>query len=515
MSVHAFCRPLGIDVRERRGTRWEVVCPIDRRHVAHIEERSGTFACSRCDVDLSAAEIFRLLLPPEDMEVSKALGLAESFADTHFPHRSQKRGRKSTNEDEQDDGESRLGPVPTYPAGALPFEFEDSTLPNALLGGAALAAAACAVGGKARIVVGPKWSERAILWVPLVSPRGAGKSPAQDLAFGPLRRFDEGDVIPLRASDLTLEALARMLGEQQPAVALDVDELAQLLRGIGEYKRGGGDRGRLLALWSGAPWRYTRVAGAKQGNAVDLRISAPTVVICGGLQPALHPLLGSEEDGLRPRWLPHVAALPDNADLPEDEDPRVSTWDLTIGKLIEKRERERVWRLSSGARETFAARRHAWKVRARSTEETASTAAALIKADVHLARVALILAELRDPGAGGEVSQATLEDAAEILDFTLNCWRALPEQGALTLSFRDGKLDEGVGRMAAWIEEHGGKANRRDLLRCSVAGVRTAKDLDAVLERYEETYPGSVESDVPSGGGRPATIVAAPRRRSP
>ena len=41
-----------------------------------------------------------------------------------------------------------------------------------------------------------------------------------------------------------------------------------------------------------------------------LRIPRPTLVICGGLQPALHELLGGDDDGLRPRWLPHLAPLP-------------------------------------------------------------------------------------------------------------------------------------------------------------------------------------------------------------
>ena len=85
----------------------------------------------------------------------------------------------------------RLGKVPAYPADAFPFSFEYAKLPAALVYGAALAAAACAVGGRAQLRVIPTWMARAILWVPLLAARGAGKSPAQDLTFAPLRDFDQ------------------------------------------------------------------------------------------------------------------------------------------------------------------------------------------------------------------------------------------------------------------------------------------------------------------------------------
>ena len=101
--------------------------------------------------------------------------------------------------------------------------------------------------------------------MPLLAPRGAGKSPAQELALASLRDHDaqlDDDHLHEEVSfgDLTLEALGRSLHGAQGAGLLDLDESSQLLRGLGEYKRGGGgDRGRILALWSGAPWKLFRV----------------------------------------------------------------------------------------------------------------------------------------------------------------------------------------------------------------------------------------------------------------
>jgi hypothetical protein len=125
----------------------------------------------------------------------------------------------------------------------------DSGLPAALVGGAALASLATAIGPHAQIEITPSWRERAILWTALVAPRGAGKSPSQDLAFRPLRDHDaqltdDDDGGELLLGDCTLEALARSLKASGGAGALDLDELHVLLKGLGEYKRGGGgDRG--------------------------------------------------------------------------------------------------------------------------------------------------------------------------------------------------------------------------------------------------------------------------------
>ena len=92
---------------------------------------------------------------------------------------------------EQDHG---LGEIPSYPVDCLPSParalVETSTVPDSLVAGAALAALAAAIGVDASLQVRPGWRERAILWVVNLAPRGAGKSPAQDIAFRPLRDRD-------------------------------------------------------------------------------------------------------------------------------------------------------------------------------------------------------------------------------------------------------------------------------------------------------------------------------------
>ena len=159
-----------------------------------------------------------------------------------------------------------------------------------------------------------------------------------------------------------MESLARSLDEIDGGAALDIDELAVLLRGLGEYKgRASGDYGRFLQLWTGAPWSFTRVgAGGKPKNAINLHIPQPTLTIVGGLQPQLHELLGGEEDGMRPRWLPFLATMPD-AKRGRARDRMPTGWRHLIDELLSARMRERASLLSDAAIDAFWSHRERWK----------------------------------------------------------------------------------------------------------------------------------------------------------
>lgn len=433
-------------------------------------------------------------------------------------------------------------PVPVYPIAAwdhlapLLEAGQAAGLPSALLGGGMLAAAATAVGPLASIA-GLSWDERAILWVPLLGPRGTGKSPAQDVALAPLREHDNRVfpgyrqareawlATPVRdrsprpprdptvlVGDLTLESLARLL-QDRPGLGADVDELQSFIRGLGQYKHeGGADRGLTLALWSGAPWRFTRVGSGGSGlPAVDIHVPQPQLVIVGGLQPALHGLLGGDEDGLRPRWLPHLVPATPTAQAGELDPGLLRFWEaLLVDDLLACREESRRWQLTPAAQERFAEHQQRWKLAARDPDSSASLSAALLKGDRHLLRVALVLAETGAPGRGGSVEAEVVDRAAALVDFSLECWRALPENDTLSLSAKTARLDRAVDRLRAWLEEHGGQATRRELLRGHVAGVRTVDDLAALLRRYEAVYPGTVRQEPTPGRGPGAEVVHAP-----
>jgi hypothetical protein len=125
-----------------------------------------------------------------------------------------------------------------------------------------------------------------------------------------------------------------------------------------------------------------------------------------------------------------------------------------------------------------------------------------------------VLAEAEAPGRGGAVEAEIVERAAALVDFSMDCFRALPEQGALALSRRDAVLDQGIDRLIDYLEGHGGVATRRDLQQAHVAGCRTSRDLDALLDRYSDSFPGCVVETTPERGGLPTIVVKAPIRRA-
>jgi Protein of unknown function (DUF3987) len=428
-----------------------------------------------------------------------------------------------------------LAAIPDYPLDILPKPLRDVTeaepgLPRALVVGAGLAALAAAIGPNVEVELRPGWRRRAQLWIANIAPRGAGKSPAQEAAFGPLRVHD-AEVRPgyelavrewlqkpakgrgprpqdptILGGDTTLEALARRLDRSSGAATLALDELSQFLRGLGEYKKGGGgDRGRALALWSGDPWRIERVT-----DALDIYIARPTVVICGGLQPALHELLGGEADGMRPRWLPHLAGMPTAQFQGAGSGPSTS-WGTLLLELIRLRDRGRLRSMTTAGMARFGEHQRRWKERAKDLQgETLS--AALQKADQQALAVLLILAEADEPGSDDLVGPELVDRAARAVEFSLDSWRALPEHGGLALSRKDEILDAGVERLRDFLEQHGGQANRRELLRHGVAGARTSADLTELLRRYEAHYPGTVAEEVTGQPGPRPLVIRAPTR---
>lgn len=442
----------------------------------------------------------------------------------------------SRQRDEQTAPAVHLAAIPDYPAATIPGPLgelvaagRDSGLQPAFIGGAGLAALAT-VAGLANLRITASWTERPALWIPLIGPRGSGKTPAQTFSYRLLRELDAerqalyGDEMCIwqetprrergerpkdesrRIDDVTLEMVARWLSRGDGTGGVDVDELSGWLRGMGRYRSSGdgGDRARWLSLWSAQPWRYQRVTGD-----IDIPISRPVLAVCGGLQPPLHHLLGGEEDGLRPRWLPHLAMIGRPRPLGEDRETRA--WDNTIRALYEAR-KPRTWTLEGAGRSAWELARARWGRDSSDGAESASVSAALAKADTQAARIALVLAESMNPAQAGAVPAEAVTAAIAITDYVLDCWRALPDREALTTSRRDETLHRGVEQLAEWLEQHGGRATSRDLQRAHVAGVRTAADLTALLSRYEAEFPGSVRTERTEGRGRPPQVAYAPRR---
>lgn len=314
-------------------------------------------------------------------------------------------------------------------------------LPPALVGGAALGTLA-AVCGPATLKITETWTVVPCLWIPLIGPTGAAKTPSITVARRKLRELDAGAYRryagemevwlgkpsagrgaapsdPTRlVNDITIEMVARWLGAGAGHGAVDADELTDWLRGLTRYRKDGAtDAARWLSMWSGQPWRYQRVG---QGRHIDILVERPVLTVCGGLQPHLLHLLGPEADGFRPRFLPHVSMT---TDLTPGQGRDAPAWDAAIGKLFDATG-PRTWRLEGPARELWRDVQRRWKT-AQDGPEPPAVAAALAKADEQAARIALVLAESLDPAAGGPIPEQAMHAAVAITDYVMGVWRAM------------------------------------------------------------------------------------------
>jgi hypothetical protein len=213
-------------------------------------------------------------------------------------------------------------------AAAFPCPPDFLAIPTMVLLGAAI--------GRSLVVrIKAGWEETARLWWGYVAEPGEIKSPAlaradywvrhrqardsQDYrqkleeyeeAVARWQRRAKGDDSPkptapqLRhslVSDVTIEALGKILLDTPRGVPLIADELSGFFLGIGQYKKAGGsDRKHYLSIWSGKGLKVDRLTRG------SLYVPAPFLAVTGGIQPGvlkdLDPEAGAR-DGLIHRLL--------------------------------------------------------------------------------------------------------------------------------------------------------------------------------------------------------------------
>jgi hypothetical protein len=187
--------------------------------------------------------------------------------------------------------------------------------------------AAAIVGNSAYLKLKQGWNEHPVLYCCVVAKPGSGKTPAENLARYPLdvlqkqaakrhkdqlahyrhelaawqtgnegARGSEPEQPRLEhyySTDATLEAIASMLDENTPGVAMAFDELALWVKSCDAYRGGrGGDRQKWLALWSSQPLKQDRK------TQDPIYVEEPNVCVVGGIQP---DMLGELNDEARRR----------------------------------------------------------------------------------------------------------------------------------------------------------------------------------------------------------------------
>lgn len=440
-------------------------------------------------------------------------------------------------------GDGGLSVVPDYPTEALRGPLRSlvdcaSNLPAALVAGGGLAALA-ALCAKSELLMPDGTIQPPVLWVPLIAPRDGAKSPA--LLKAAFRRFIElekeshaeyrreiakwsqipkderGDKPRKQTSllgDFTFEKLARMLDAGDGTATVLSDELTGFLSGMGQYKsgaRGGSDSSRLLAMWTPEPWHFSRVT-----DDVEFYIPWPVMTVVGGIQPQLQGRLGDDQSGLRARWLPHYST---QTGIPWSDKPlSPRKWNDVVEFLYERRKEWRQWRLTGAGLARWRSAGARWRQAEGSPDTTATLAGALGKADVQCARVALCLAESLAAAdglvpEGGELPDSCVEMAVAIVDFCMECWRALPSPAPLNITRQQAILRPAIEELLAYGERHGSRVGIQDILRAHVGGVSSAVQARELAKEFVQVYGGEVVKEATGKRGPKREVLVIPKRQ--
>jgi hypothetical protein len=456
-----------------------------------------------------------------------------------------------------DDNAELLAPIPGYdvpmpgPLGAFLAWIEQDGLPCSLGAGAGLGALASMCG--AAVIEQGSMHARPSLWCALVGGPSCGKSAVVGHAseipsaiyadarnqyeaglskWEPAGKNGPAPAPPaiVSTTDPTIEAVARMLRSNGLAGAgytgaIVSDELDAYLSGLGRHGQsrdgGGFDRAKLREIWTGASTHILRVGSGGKVNEVDIFVPTPALSIYGALLPGDLDKLGRDARGDRARWLIHLS--PQARPSVNPRQPKPGTWVEAFAQLAEVRGRPRTWTIHGAAFNVLQRARERWHA-AELEPWPAHVIQALRKADNQALRIALVLAESMDPGAGGHVPPAAMEAAVVHVDYSLDCWRALDGGEPFALSRADEKMHNGIEKLRTWLEDRPAMslglpedtsprpgATRRDIHRAQPAGIMDGYQLNHVLGAYARRYPGCVVEYKRAHGPASVVVYTPPR----
>jgi hypothetical protein len=199
-----------------------------------------------------------------------------------------------------------------FPAGVLPLRVlgfvveaaEALGVDPALIAGPCLATIAGCLGNRRKIIVkSGAWTEPAILWVAIVQPSGAKKTPAIKAVLAHLERREarvialyekqrerraacEPQILQpnrLLVSDITAEALLATHAMAPLGLILHRDELGGWLNSFNQYKAGG--KGGDAQTWTEMHQGGLALIDRKTGGTFSVPRAAVSLV--GGVQPEL------------------------------------------------------------------------------------------------------------------------------------------------------------------------------------------------------------------------------------
>lgn len=256
------------------------------------------------------------------------------------------------------------------------------------LAGGMLATLSICIGNTATLLASDGYEVKPILYMAIVAPPGASKTPALKTVFKPLfmiddKSFDsykekykqykkdlmaykndvkkspdieepeEPELKQLIIQDATIEKLIGILSSNPDGCGLFSDELAGFLKRMNKYGSGGGDEiQKWLELWSGGGITVQRVS-----RQID-KVSSPFCTIVGGIQPGVLQSLSSddnEHNGFYHRFLFVYPEVQDKIDWSYHQVPQdiSEAYQRFVFDMVHMRMRPWEYRLSDDANNLY------------------------------------------------------------------------------------------------------------------------------------------------------------------
>jgi len=225
-------------------------------------------------------------------------------------------------EQEQPKQDRSKFPFDIFPS-ALQLFISKQVIQHEYLAGGILAAVSTAIGNTCILEAMQGYIVKPILYMAIVAPPGASKTPALGKAFKPFQEYDaesykhykleleryKEELQAYKASknksepepeappyyqviigDSTIEMISKILAVNQYGCCLLNDELIGFIKKMNKYSDTNDELEKWLSLWSGEPLLVQRVS-----RGID-KVDEPFCTIVGGVQPGVLTTLSANEN---------------------------------------------------------------------------------------------------------------------------------------------------------------------------------------------------------------------------
>jgi hypothetical protein len=341
-------------------------------------------------------------------------------------------------------------PFDIFPDPILNF-IKGQFIQHEYLGGFALGVVSTLIGNSCKLKANAGYIVKPILYMTVVAPPGASKTPAMKAMYKPLEMIDDvfytryenekkqyqielsdyknqkkGDNIKepkkpvlnqMLIKDSTIEMLIKILAFNKQGCCLYADEFAGFMKRMNRY--GDGDElQKWLELWSGSPVLMQRI-----GRDED-KVQNPFCTIVGGIQPGVLDILSSyanEHNGFFHRFLFLYPEPQYKADWTQYDFPQhlTSAYYELIDTINSFRDADRLYNLSAEANSLYGE----WfnnKNRKYNATQSDQVKGIIAKYQDYCLRFSLIIEVMNNPNSfSNTISSQSMERAIRLTEYFL------------------------------------------------------------------------------------------------